>query len=270
MTGPVSLLLAAAAAGGSILAIRPGDVVRWPGDESVRECLAAGERFAAHRGACWYAVDLETPAGGYELGRVRDGRLETVRVEVSAYPYPEQRLTVEPGYVEPSPENAARAAREAERVRALWSRRGERRFTLPLAAPLEPLPAGRAFGRRRVFNDQPRSPHTGVDFTASVGTPVHSVADGTVALAEEHFYAGKAVFVDHGDGLVSMYFHLSEMAVKAGDRVARGQRLGAVGATGRVTGAHLHFALRWRGARVDPMPLLAPGPPVPTVGAPGR
>jgi len=137
-----------------------------------------------------------------------------------------------------------------------------RRFALPLAPPLAELPAASRFGSRRVFNGQPRNPHSGADFAAKTGEPVRAVADGVVALAGNEFFAGNAVFLDHGDGLISMSFHLSEILVKEGDKVIRGQLLGKVGATGRVTGPHLHFGLRWHGARVDPLELLTGKPAV--------
>ncbi len=178
-------------------------------------------------------------------------------VRVGAYPYPEQRLEVDDSKVHLAPEDAERAARESRQVAALWAA-AERpaHFTLPLAPPLHQLPAGGRFGARRVFNGEPRSPHSGADYPARTGTPVFAAADGEVVLAAEHFFSGWSVFVDHGGGLVTMYFHLSRMDVQEGDRVRRGQKLGEVGATGRVTGPHLHFGARWHGARVDPSVLL--------------
>ncbi len=116
-----------------------------------------------------------------------------------------------------------------------------------------------------MFNGQPRSPHGGADFKAKPGTLVRAAADGRVVVAEDQYFPGRAVFIDHGDGLISMSFHFSEILVKEGDEVKRGDPIGRVGATGRVTGPHLHFALRWHGARVDPAILLdLPGAPAPT------
>jgi murein DD-endopeptidase MepM/ murein hydrolase activator NlpD len=138
----------------------------------------------------------------------------------------------------------------------LWKPRGPRRFSLPLGAPLDPLPEAGHFGHRRVINGEPRSPHGGADFAAPQGTPVRVAADGKVVMVANHFFGGNAVFVDHGDGLVSQYFHLSRIDVHEGQELARGATLGAVGSTGRATGPHLHFGTRWRGARVDPSLLL--------------
>lgn len=237
--------------------VRPGQLVAWssPGTE---RCFVAGASFEPIDDTCWFPVDLLTPAGSLEVARRRDGQRETAHVRVGAYPYPEQRLTVDPGHVDLSPEDAARSARESARVAELWDLETERRFTLPLSPPLADLPEGGRFGARRVFNGEPRSPHTGADYAAPKGTKVLAVAPGRVVLAADHFFSGKSVFLDHGDGLITMYFHLSEIAVAEGGTVEAGESLGTVGATGRATGPHLHFGARWRGARIDPAVLLAP------------
>jgi murein DD-endopeptidase MepM/ murein hydrolase activator NlpD len=151
-----------------------------------------------------------------------------------------------------------RIARDKKESAAAFARRTARVDGAPFAAPLAVLPEGGRFGARRIFNGEPRSPHGGTDFRAATGTTVFAPAAGVVAVSADHYFAGQSVYIDHGDGLVSMSFHLSERLVKKGDRVKRGQPVGKVGATGRVTGPHLHFAVRLRGARVDPMPLLAP------------
>ena len=187
------------------------------------------------------------------------GKRQTRRLLVGAYPYPEERITIaDDSKVNPSATDMVRIEAEQARVGALWSPRGPRRFTLPLENPLAVLPASGRFGARRVFNGQPRNPHAGADYAVPSGTAVLAVAPGRVVLAEEQFFAGNAVYLDHGDGLVTMYFHLSALLVKTGEDVVLGQRIGKVGATGRVSGPHLHWAARWRGARVDPELLLRP------------
>lgn len=262
------VFLAPATLAGEIPLIPPGGVVRWSG-EGTERCGMEGSEWPALGETCWYAIDLLHQPGPVRLSRWRRGARERADVRVTDYPYPVQRIEIaDEGQVYLSAADLARHRREQAAVGALWSLRGPPRFTLPLAPPLDPLPAGGRFGARRIFNGEPRSPHGGADFTAAAGTPVRAVADGRVALAAEHFFAGKSVYLDHGDGLISMYFHLSGIAVEEGQEVRRGERIGAVGATGRATGPHLHFALRWRGARIDPGLLLGDPAAVPRVAAP--
>jgi murein DD-endopeptidase MepM/ murein hydrolase activator NlpD len=237
-------------------AVRPGTVVRWPG-AAIEWCEAVGRRSEPLDGACFFPVDLLRKAGPLEVARGRAGRRETATVTVGRFDYPVQKLTLPPHMVELSPEDLARVQRENREMVRLWTLEGPRRFTLPLGAPLDPLPKGGRFGHRRVINGQPRSPHGGSDYSVAEGTPVLAAADGRVAMVASQFFGGNAVFVDHGDGLVSMSMHLSCVDVAEGQTVRRGERVGAVGATGRATGPHLHFGLRWRGARVDPALLLA-------------
>ncbi len=260
----VSLATAASARSQEVTA-PPGGLVRWPG-EDLERCGRGGQAWTPIDGACWYPIDLLEQASSIQIWRDTGGGRESVPVRVADYPYPVQYITLEDdSRVNLSEADAARAARESKRVGALWSTDGPTRFALPLAAPLAELPEGGRFGSRRFFNDQPRSPHSGADFGAAAGTPVLSVAAGTVVMAADLFFSGKSIFVHHGDGLISMYFHLSELAVAEGDEVVRGETVGLVGATGRATGPHLHFGVRWRGARIDPALLLSspetlPGP----------
>jgi Peptidase family M23 len=239
------------------LTVPPGSLVRWEvADEGT--CKAGTESFAPLAGACWFPVDLLASGPLWVTREVRGVR-ETRRLEVGPYPYAEQRVTIEDdSKVNPSAADLVRIEAEQKRVGKLWSARAERRFALPLQGPLSELPEGGRFGARRVFNGQPRNPHAGVDYAAKTGTVVTAAAAGRVVLAEEQFFAGNAVYIDHGDGLVTMYFHLSALSVRTGDAVTAGQPIGKVGATGRASGPHLHWAARWRGARVDPELLLHP------------
>lgn len=249
-----------AAAGDKAPEAAPGGLLRWAGPELVT-CSMGDRSWKPLDGACWYPVDLDR-TGTLVLVRHSTGGVASRRVRIGPYPWPTQRLEVEEKYVEPPPEALRRIARESAEVARLWKLETPRRFELPLLPPLDPLPAASRFGARRVFNGQPRHPHTGDDFAAAPGTPVRAVAAGRVVLAEDQYFAGNAVYVDHGDGLISMSFHLSRIDVRTGDVVARGQILGESGATGRVTGPHLHFGLRWHGARIDPALLLGRVAPV--------
>jgi len=252
----LALTLAAdtARAGEPVATVAPGGLVRWSGAHLL-ECERDGRRWAPLEGACWYPIDLEAE-GELELVRRSTGGVAARRVRVGVYPYPVQELEVEEKYVAPPADQLERIERERRAVAALFRLETPRRFAPPLAPPLERLPASGRFGARRVFNGQARSPHSGADYRATPGTPVLAVAPGRVVLAAEHYFAGKSVFVDHGDGLISMSFHLSDIEVEEGSEVRAGDRLGRVGATGRVTGPHLHFGLRWHGARIDPGLLL--------------
>lgn len=239
--------------------VDPGGLVRWSGPGTER-CAMEGESWAPIGDVCWYPIDLLRGAGRVTVVRTVEGRRVEAAVRVGAYPYPEQRVTIEDeSKVHPSAADLRRIERENREIGALWSRRTPRRFTLPLAQPLGDPPPGGRFGARRVFNGEPRSPHSGADYAAAAGTPVRAAAAGIVALADDHFFAGKSVFLDHGDGLITMYFHLSEIAVERGQEVAAGAAIGRVGSTGRSSGPHLHFGARWRGARIDPAALLGEG-----------
>jgi murein DD-endopeptidase MepM/ murein hydrolase activator NlpD len=237
------------------LSARPGAVVRWTAP-STEECRADGRAFQPHGETCYFPVDLER-TGEMTIERLRAGTVESAVVAIGAYPYTVQRVTLpDDRHVDLSPQDLARTERERERIDAVWTRDTPRRFELPIAAPLERLSSQGSFGKRRIFNGQPRSPHTGEDYRAAAGTPVLAAAPGVVALAEEHFFGGQSVFIDHGDGLFSMYLHLSAILVEPDQQVRAGQRIGLVGSTGRASGPHLHFGVRWRGARVDPAVLL--------------
>lgn len=171
---------------------------------------------------------------------------------------PVQRLTVDRKYVAPPPEEAERIRRDREKVRAaLAGHLPERLWSLPLERPV-PGTVSSLFGMKRVFNGQPRGMHRGLDLRGAQGTPIRACADGVVALVDNLYFSGNAVYINHGDGVFSSYLHMSKPLVTPGERVQRGQVVGLVGATGRVTGPHLHLGLTVQGESVDPQPLLAP------------
>ncbi|MEY4760280.1 MAG: hypothetical protein RLZZ200_136 [Pseudomonadota bacterium] len=210
----------------------------------------------------WFAViglPLATKPGKVRVELQPAGASPSSRtITVQPKQYVEQRLTVEPGKVDLAPEDLARVEVEQKRIRAALDRFSD---TVPASFALRsPVPGRRSssYGLRRVFNGQPRSPHSGMDIAAATGTPILAPADGVVLDAGDFFFNGNTVFVDHGAGFVTMYCHLSATEVKPGDAVTAGQEIGKVGATGRVTGPHLHFGVTLNGALVDPSLFLPP------------
>jgi peptidase M23-like protein len=172
--------------------------------------------------------------------------------------YPTERLRVENQFVEPNEEQAARAKEEQARLRVVFDTvTPERLWTGRFQLPLDGVKTGGNFGRRRVLNGKAGSPHGGVDFPALSGTPVHASQAGRIVIAESMFFSGNTVVVDHGLGIYTFYCHLSEISVKVGDAVKAGALLGNVGATGRVTGPHLHWALSVNHARVNAMQIVS-------------
>ncbi len=213
------------------------------------------ERFA------FAGADLLTKPGVHPL-TVRlegaNGKVLFRRVEIGVDPkdYPTEQLQVNKEYVDPPPDVQKRIARESKMLKAIWaSTTPGRLFDGAVNRPL-PGVEGRNFGRRRIFNGKPRSPHSGVDLSAPAGTVVGAAARGRVVVAEELYFSGNLVVLDHGGDVYTLYAHLSKIDVVAGEEVAAGAPVGRVGATGRVTGAHLHWGARIGQARVDPSSLL--------------
>jgi murein DD-endopeptidase MepM/ murein hydrolase activator NlpD len=204
-------------------------------------------------------VPLDAKTGPATLRVQGDGLPATLAYTITPHRYAEQRLTVAPGHVDLSPEALARHNRERAHQATLIAR-----FSQPLPAGLRmqaPVPGQRSssFGLRRIFNGQPRSPHSGMDIAAATGTPVRAPLAGEVVDTGDYFFNGNTVWVDHGGGLLSMLCHLSRIDAAPGQAVRVGDLLGAVGATGRVTGPHLHWSVSLNRAMVDPALFLAPG-----------
>lgn len=208
------------------------------------------------------AVDLEKPPGEYELkltGQKADGEKIScsTTVTVRKGQFATEKLQVGKQFVEPSAEQIKRADEERQKLRDIFDRvTPERLWDGKFRIPLDGVTTGSNFGRRRILNGNPGSPHSGTDLPGATGTPVHAAQRGRVALAEELFFAGNTVVVDHGLGIYTFYGHLSEIDVKVGDVLENGTVLGKVGATGRVTGPHLHWGLTVERARVNPLLLV--------------
>jgi murein DD-endopeptidase MepM/ murein hydrolase activator NlpD len=239
--------------------LNQGEVARWP-NIAAKRCVLGAKTYAAVNSVCYYPFDVAAKPGHYAIAAIDDaGKRHKATAIVLKVERPHVDITLrDEGFIDVTPENQRRALREREAVLKLFaSRNSAARFSLPLGAPATPLPKNENdFGSDRTFNGKVESQHTGRDYPVNEGNPVKAVADGTVVLADEHFITGNSVYIDHGDGMVSASFHLSSLSVKTGDEVKRGQTIGKVGATGRVSGAHLHLGIRWLGARVDPQPLI--------------
>jgi hypothetical protein len=246
-----------------------GEVARWPGI-AARLCILGAKKYPPVDSVCYYPFDVEAKPGRYAIAAIdQDGRKHSAVAFVEKIERPRVDITLpDDTYVSPSPQNAQRELQERKQVLRLFTAKIDMpQFSLPLGAPAAPLPKNENdFGSMRRFNGRLESEHTGRDYPVTDGSSVKAIADGVVVLADEHFLTGNSVYIDHGDGLFSESFHLSTLAVRAGDVVKRGNVIGKVGATGRASGVHLHLGLRWLGARVDPQPLLEKPPQLHDVG----
>jgi len=178
------------------------------------------------------------------------------RVTIRAGKYRSTAITVESKYTAPSQEQLDVINRDKQIKQDTFKQVSpDREWAGEFKAPLE-APFSDTFGTQRTFNGEVRSVHEGLDFKAVTGTPVAALNAGTVLLARPLYFEGNCVVLDHGQGLLTLYLHLSEFKVKEGDKVERGQEIGLVGGTGRATGPHLHIAVRWQGVYLDPATLL--------------
>lgn len=221
----------------------------------------AKARFSVYR--AWLGVDLEQTEGKYDFALAADAQSGEkmschATVAVKAGHFATESLQVEKQFVEPNPEQLQRALEEQKKLREIFSRvTPERLWQGKFRVPLDGVSTGKNFGKRRILNGEPGSPHGGVDLPATTGTPVYAAQRGHVALAEELYFSGNTVLVDHGLGIYTFYGHLSEISVKSGDEVENGALLGKAGATGRVTGPHLHWGLTVNRARVNPLQIVS-------------
>ena len=237
----------------------PGGIalVEIPGTERPLRVMFGDHQVAVLRKEdAWVAVvgvPLATKPGSHSIDVYSASGKRTVSFDIADKQYRTQKLTIKnQRQVDPDPDDLKRISGEQERSNAALSK-----FTttdtpsLTLLSPVEGVRSD-SYGSRRIFNGQPRNPHSGMDIAAPTGTPIRAPAAGKVVEAGDFFFNGNTLYIDHGDGLVTMYCHLSSIAVKVGDEVTPGQVIGKVGATGRVTGPHLHWGVALNRAMVDP------------------
>ena len=269
----IAALLCAAAGHGHALELpqqrlAPGGVARialGASPEAPKASLNGVPLLVVQDGAQWTAlvgIALSAKPGNSAIEVQRRDGAPAARMPFTIKPfhYEEQRLTVAPGQVDLSKQDLARYERERAHLAEVTASFSE---TLPATLLLRQPTAGprsSSFVLRRVFNGQSRNPHSGMDIAATQGTPVVAPAAGRVIDTGDYFFNGNTVWLDHGAGLLTMYCHLSAITVKVGDEVAAGAPLGAVGATGRATGPHLHWSVSLNRAMVDPALFLAPSP----------
>lgn len=206
-------------------------------------------------------LDLNLKPGSYTLRaavQFEDGFLKNIQKEIKvvAKEFPLKKLWVDEKFVTPPAEALERIRTESKLIQSIYAAYtqnwlGDGSFIVPTPDEVNPN-----FGERRIFNNKPRSPHTGIDISSPLGTPVKASNSGRIVFANDLYYAGNTVIIDHGLGVFSFYCHFSKILTKRGESVQKGDIIGEVGATGRVTGPHLHWSIRARGSRIDPFSLL--------------
>jgi murein DD-endopeptidase MepM/ murein hydrolase activator NlpD len=248
--------------------LHPGDVARVDvsganRDEQITGTVL-GQKLAFHydeRQQQWRAlagIDLDTKPGTYRVRIERNGGAAPVThtLRVAPKEFRVRRLSVPGGFVDPPPAALEQIARDAAALADAYARVSKRRWSGAFVLPVDGQPTSN-FGTRSYYNGQRRSPHAGVDFVGEPGTPIRAANHGEVVVASAMYFTGNTIVVDYGDRLFSVFAHLSELRAKVGDTVEPTTIVGLVGATGRVTGPHLHWSTRLNGARVDPLSLVA-------------
>lgn len=255
----------------SYRALQPGEILVFTTNStSVKEAqvwfmdrkIAMGKDKTSPKFRAFLGLDLGIKPGVYPvkiLFQDSSGRWDTLEKEITVLSkdFPVKKLWVDEKYVTPPPSVRERIQQESEILRTIYDRftsgwLGKGQFILPLEGK-----SSDNFGERRIYNNKPRTSHGGVDISAPAGTPVKASNSGEVVLAHDLYFSGKTVIIDHGLGLFTLYLHLSRVRVKTGDKVGKGDIVGEVGATGRVTGPHLHWGVKVFGNSVDPFSLLS-------------
>jgi murein DD-endopeptidase MepM/ murein hydrolase activator NlpD len=242
-----------------ILSDRSADRVRL---SYLNRGFPAADRGEGKQFLAFIGLDMDIKPGIYPLIVTllfENGYQHQIKKEivVESVEFAVKKLWVNEKFVTPPPEVHERIKRESELIQTVYEMftvrwRGDGDFILPAEGEITPN-----FGERRIFNNQPRSAHSGVDISSPFGDPVKASNSGKVVVANDLYYAGKTVILDHGLGVFSLYCHFSEIAVELGDEVSKGGVIGKIGATGRVTGPHLHWGIRVLESRIDPLSLLA-------------
>jgi murein DD-endopeptidase MepM/ murein hydrolase activator NlpD len=234
-----AVLVSAQVRSPAVITAHQGDVVRIDGEITV-----LGKTWKGLLG-----VDLATRPGTYPAS-------SNTILKVLPTQFAVRHLVVPPNFVTPPPDALAQIADDNRKLAAIWRSVTPRKWKGSFLLPVDGPPISN-FGTRSYFNGQRRSPHTGVDFLSASGTPVRAANNGTVVLAEPLYFTGNTLVIDYGDGLYSLYAHLSEFRTREGAAVTPEEVVGLVGATGRVTGPHLHWGVRLQGAQVNPLSLVA-------------
>lgn len=253
----------------SLIQVKQGDVVRLAVEPGVSATTVRGKFgqksipfFETGKGiyATIIGIDMDHSTGLHPFAATWDINGQTIRqeyqIEIVPASFAIQKLTLPKGMVDLDSKTLARVKREKGLMKAAFRESINKRlwrgnFIAPVKGKRQST-----FGRRRILNGQPRRPHTGEDITAPTGAPISAANGGKVVLVGDFFFNGRSIVIDHGLGLFSMYFHLSEISVVEGERVKKGGLIGRVGQSGRVTGAHLHWGMRLNDARVDPFSLV--------------
>ncbi|SIN72025.1 M23 family metallopeptidase [Halodesulfovibrio marinisediminis] len=231
--------------------------LKWNNTEISVSCVKDSD---GYRGVALLALPRDFSEKTLQVSAVEETaagtNIVTRTIPVQHKKYREQHLNVDRKYVELSKKSLDRHYAERATVRSMMtSLAAERKWDADF---LRPVPGGVSseFGVQRFFNGKPRKAHSGIDLRGKKGTSIKACADGVVRIAASHFFSGESIYIDHGQGVVSMYFHMSKLLVREGETVKKGQVIGQVGSTGRVTGPHLHFGLNVSGVAVDPIPLF--------------
>jgi len=246
----------------------PGDVVRvevdGAGNSERITATILGQDLGFHfdprqrKHLALVGIDLDTKPGAYRLHVHRNGTADAATPTLQILPkqFAVRRLSVPGSFVEPPPEALEQIKRDSATLADAYARVSARKWADAFVLPVDGKPTSN-FGTRSYYNGQRRSPHAGVDFVGKPGTPIHAANRGEIVVAAPMYFTGNTVVVDYGERLFSVFAHLSEIHVKTGDTVEPATVVGLVGATGRVTGPHLHWSVRLNGARVDPLSLVA-------------